>query len=50
MTEEEQIYADNLQILVTARTEQLRTAMRRIEELERQLAELQKTTVAKAGQ
>ncbi len=49
MTDEEQKYTTNLEAFVTARTEQLRTAMRRVEELERQLAELQKTTVAKAG-
>jgi hypothetical protein len=41
MTEEEKTYTSNLELLVKARTEQLRTAMQRIEELEKRLAEVQ---------
>jgi len=39
--EEKQQYVENLEALVKARTEQLRTAVTRIAELEKQLAELQ---------
>jgi len=42
---EQQQYVENSEALIKARTEQLCAAMRRIAELEKQLAELQ----AKAG-
>ncbi len=39
--DEQQQYVENCEALIKARTEQLRTAVRRIAELEKQLAELQ---------
>ena len=43
MTKEEKEYTNNLEILVKARTEQLRTAMHRVEELEKLLADQKKS-------